>query len=696
MALAKALSFPGHKPFKFDVEVELPKEFVYEPSEEEDPDATLLDTIYDVVCDVMLWTREDDHWDTLDDKMEKDLAAIRPTLPKGASKKKCVAAIDEYKRQYVKLVQSQRKDFADLVKPRYSRSGGLQKRIDELKEEVAEHMVALKAEEGEEPEEAAPEEEDDENRVYYGMEGITEVYEEDPDEDWDSEADMDEDRPFTAKETLVRMRRRLRKWELHLGREERLDICDVEKHSEITARRAHDFFLKNVLEMVKDHSDLKDWISHSSTGHLDKKEAIEGSSRLMTERSGSGSTALPWEISALIYSYCDLETCVNLRQASAAWYNAYQHAERALELNVQERYPWMRPEEEMETWGDCALVFVGRNQNDKWETLIDFFMCGLSEEYEPRTLLAEELPHGEKLPDNFQGLHEHHDDNLCSEECEMVHLCMNNSDGIDAVLNPWTLESRYMEEEKWSLVSSNKKENVVKYRDVVVTLPGKVLPIKDMDDGRIELLGSPFTLNRHSIVVRTMRDGTFMFPREKPHFHDALNFADDEGSIELEHIFIIRFTSDFYRVDFSFCDPIAKDLHLFASLDAEYEPVAFYQGLIWWYARGHISPTYFGITKSPQFRKDRSFKVAFGDHQKFRQCSRAPHLIVRNLDQAGQGIELADLSTGIVTQVNAPGEGYVLPGYVDGKFVAKFMSYDTLEEYAIELEKKKKRRKARK
>lgn len=693
-ALLEALSFPDHKPLELDEELELPDEFVYEPSNDEfgdeipddkDPREVLILRITIAIREIDEWYDEWDNWDSLDEELEKKLEKIRPVLPKKASKKACLAAIQKFKRQHAELVQVQRKQFVDMIKPLHERSGMMQARLDSYKEELEELTEALKAELGVESEAEESEEESDEDRVYSYEEAFVEVFHDEDADDWDSDEEGDIEGNANDLETLDRTRRRLRHWREVLDGEERHDTSAHEKRCEIIARRAHDLFHKHVLAMVEGQSEeLVEWITQSSSGHLDKKETVR-SPRMMKERPGSGSTALPWEITAMIYSYCDLETCVKLREVSTAWYNAYQLAERALELNVQERFPWMRPEGETETWGDCALVFLARVGSDKWEDMYDFLMCvysGTPKDYRPRTLIAEELARGEKLPSNFQGLHEHHDDNECSDECEMVHL--NSGFCFSDILNPWTLVSEPCTQEQWKKVSCSKEGNVFKYRDVEVTLPPRHWPIKERDNSGDEFPADPVTLNRHSIVVRTKKS-IFMFDRENPHYEHALNYNEDEGSVELRDIFIVKFPADNGDIHFTLCDPLAQDMHQFGgSLSADYEPVAFYQGLLWWYACGTIIPTFFDLAKSAystRFRKDRSFKVAFGDHQKFRQCSRAPHLLVRNLRAPGQGIELVDLSTGIVTQVNAPGEAYIIPGYVDGKFQAKYMSYDTLESY---------------
>lgn len=115
---------------------------------------------------------------------------------------------------------------------------------------------------------------------------------------------------------------------------------------------------------------------------------------------------LPIELMGLLYSVADLETCVDLREVSSEWYTAFKRYGDCMENTVRSRTLGLQPGEngsELQSWGDCALVFVGRLRNAKWEK-VDH-----SQAYWPHrsissthTLVSIEIDG--KLPQDYTGL----------------------------------------------------------------------------------------------------------------------------------------------------------------------------------------------------------------------------------------------------------------------------------------------------
>lgn len=72
---------------------------------------------------------------------------------------------------------------------------------------------------------------------------------------------------------------------------------------------------------------------------------------------------LPNEILAIVYQYCDLETCVIMSQTCTAFLDMYLSSEPLLEELLLARCPWILPQDdgsEIETWAQLAYVFFYR------------------------------------------------------------------------------------------------------------------------------------------------------------------------------------------------------------------------------------------------------------------------------------------------------------------------------------------------
>lgn len=110
------------------------------------------------------------------------------------------------------------------------------------------------------------------------------------------------------------------------------------------------------------------------------------------------------EVASMIFSYSDVESCVQLREVSSFWYTSFQQAEAVLELVVRRRSPWMHLSGDLLSWRDCTLVFVKRLSSGKWKPT-DLHEFQLPEgDNTVKMLTATVMDNGEKLPANFHGI----------------------------------------------------------------------------------------------------------------------------------------------------------------------------------------------------------------------------------------------------------------------------------------------------
>lgn len=86
--------------------------------------------------------------------------------------------------------------------------------------------------------------------------------------------------------------------------------------------------------------------------------------------------------------FTDLETCVNLREASSAWYSLFQ--EMDLKAKLRPRNPWIRPQDDLSSCTDCVLVFVARLR--RWQFADSIDKINIPTKLGPRkTVVAVEL-----------------------------------------------------------------------------------------------------------------------------------------------------------------------------------------------------------------------------------------------------------------------------------------------------------------
>lgn len=219
-------------------------------------------------------------------------------------------------------------------------------------------------------------------------------------------ADFPESKPIyrNLRSKSRRIRRELGEWDLSVPLADLLSSAVHGHRDELLVQiQCH----KMMEEQFPEQRDLILVERNFATKHLmlsaSLRVGVASSKAVRLGDSNQASSAIPPEISTIIFSHCDLESCVTLRQVNRSWYSAFQQCESALEAKLHERNPWMFPEAGMmNSYAKCALVYVKRLSGGKWGTvqrLVDL------EKLKPgltpvQQVLARELKSTEKEPCN--------------------------------------------------------------------------------------------------------------------------------------------------------------------------------------------------------------------------------------------------------------------------------------------------------
>lgn len=167
------------------------------------------------------------------------------------------------------------------------------------------------------------------------------------------------------------------------------------------------------------------------------KIAIKGKSAKGTLVRKSAAERITPEIAKRILSHGDIWTSIMLRAVNSFWYNIYQQSDTIIAGQVLTRNPWITPNENMATWGDCALTMYGRMR--KWQRVecVDDVDTGYREP-ELKRLVAAPLVHDMYLRENFKGLQE---DAIDPDPLsEMVPLMRDKQKYVR--MDPWKLQSK--------------------------------------------------------------------------------------------------------------------------------------------------------------------------------------------------------------------------------------------------------------
>lgn len=462
-----------------------------------------------------------------------------------------------------------------------------------------------------------------------------------------------------------------------------------------------------ILKKMEDKSDyVKEWISgflSDDSKSLDKKKRVKPEVKLSSERtweaaqSSKPNIELPVEIACIIYSHCDLESSVELRLASSFWYRVFQLSEKDLEIKIRSRSPFLEPDAEMSTWGDCALVFASRIKTwTPFRKMDEMELARETLDWES-FVTAPELELGTPLPKEFDSL-----DcvtstirNIDFHESRVLEL--RYSDGErEARLDPYTLESKMFptweeDMERMEVIHQDGK-TLVKTRAVKIWLPSTI----PRERFRTADGSPPIKIYVHWIQVTTDVT-TFVIPRKPKNGLRRFSYGSSYVGFEIGKVYVIRSSADTRsKSRFHFWDPHGNRWVDYGCYH-EGIPFAVHKGLIWWqFEKGNqLISTFPDLqTSEPKryynrFRGTRITTSEFdtGEYLFFRQVRKQgnTHLAAGN---DPWNCFVIDLDVGSVTRVDHErswthdGDKFFV-GFIDGKFEARFMAHNTVMRYTM-------------
>lgn len=394
---------------------------------------------------------------------------------------------------------------------------------------------------------------------------------------------------------------------------------------------------------------------------------------------------IPIEVAGLIFSHCDLESIVQLRQVSPFWYSTYQSLEGVLKTKVQSRNPWMEPGEngtELETWGDCALAFVGRLKSGKWEavqTVDDITLSPTGQNSATNVILATETE--KALGNSFK--------------------CLRGSTTVKLIDN-YDLEMKTLTASKDEVADLNKHTLFVQSDKIVVVFADPQIPQIKLPPP--SYFGLPASVAQSSLsvsvsdqhIVATFsgpEEIIYIMPREAPYYYygQGFKFTADMGCdvtnyiLPSAHAFRLSNEEPDTKGTFFLSDmPHKRPVRLYEA-DSQSTPIAVYNGLLW-VAIQRLSqpmslvPVLIDLKNAVEeadgtlalskvyWRESRVIGGLKGRRQVTGTAkSKNTHRYV-TLCRDSKEMDIVDLASGTVTLVAGAGE--VFPGFIDGRFEA--------------------------
>lgn len=381
---------------------------------------------------------------------------------------------------------------------------------------------------------------------------------------------------------------------------------------------------------------------------------------------------LPFEIQCLIFEQLDLEDCVQLRQVNQAWYSAYQNSEHILKPKLMARFPFMSES----TWSDSVLVFVSRMQNPKWTVVEELDDIQLEKGRSTEVVASLELKVGEKLPANFEPLDSPYMDSLTRT--------MSMEYGYDDILffDPWSLSVRI--EDNSMVVEEEQETTIVRNRDCEIRLPADMF-------SKAHISERP-QIRRHTIELETDFK-TVLLSREKSLNGYQYDYTRITQTYEVGHLTVFKKTLDDSYGTYKFVDISTTGSFKYGPL-CQSEPCTAYRGLIWWGIKAPggltkgLAPTFVDLqTGKIYYRKDWSTISFFeGDinirqHQSGRPGTSNRFVFKRHWHDRHN--QMIDLESKTVTHFHAPEDALLIPGFVNGRFSLRHVTYDVIRHYAI-------------
>lgn len=449
---------------------------------------------------------------------------------------------------------------------------------------------------------------------------------------------------------------------------------------------------RHLMKMIKGQPDeLKTWFFTEQCGgaHVSILRDCKPIVVLADKERSTIDSRFPPEIKSLIYWQLDLETCVVLRQANFSWYTAFQDNEKLWERKLRRRNPWIKPDgSQLNSWAECVLVFAARVKS--WPRVDNIDKMELEKDREPaqcESVVAVELKNGESLSSGFQGMMEHDEPHCSSMYCEQYHCPVFNRH-LDHSVNLWTQElsahhrpapELILSDETYSSDDEDEPYHMLRYKDVGMVLPKRFCP------RRITSIKE----RPGYILVNTSFSTSALLSRDNPHIDSGILLEDhmavpDMDTYLFEEVYMTRAElsdpPDEYR--YTIADFNSKEMQVYANASTPNEPVAHYNGLIWWSIdRTHLVPTFIDLENPGEvyYSPKKAITVPIHLPGRIKQGSKS-----RNCSQFLFGVRHQDsiatvvnLATGIVTPINKPRdepEGKVIPGFQNGQFYPRYLS----------------------
>lgn len=413
------------------------------------------------------------------------------------------------------------------------------------------------------------------------------------------------------------------------------------------------------------------------SGHLDKPKARD----VPEIAPKSNSRDFPVEIASMVYSFCTLETSVALRETNSFWYNAYKLSDRVLKPNLLKRNPWMKPEGQMLSFGDCILVFCARLK--KWSSTDE--LENVEEEFpdEPiendfYVVAASGLEYGEKLPSNFEPAHHHFKG---SHHSHRVHAeVFEGETRLAGSFDLRTLELDYEDDCEPTVISSDDTKTVIECYGIRMTLPGNVTNL--LTPNEYFSMDRAVTLGENSIVVRT-EDDDYLFSRDN--LAEAITFNFEHGNMEIGGVYVIGNQDYDGGMEYALLDPSQDALFVFQTQD--HPLMAIYNGLIWWHIGDSLVPAFLDLEDPELWHYNIDMSIT---------CCKSDMLGVFNwqagrflISRCERGRYYIDLETQSITNVQHAYEennacmhdpGFIA-GWQDGRFVVRSMHDEVLDRY---------------
>lgn len=433
--------------------------------------------------------------------------------------------------------------------------------------------------------------------------------------------------------------------------------------------------------------------NNQSWQHLDKKQRREQTvavgCRIPTL--GIAKHVIPPSVASLIFSNCDLESCVALRQVNSTWYSAYNQSEAVLKSLLTRRCPWIAPQtgSSFSSWADCALVLVSRLKSKKWTVADDFNELDQFRTVSPiNEISAVVLKKGQKLPENFSPLHPH-TGSYCTHSCGCLHFEF-------AFLNLKSMEytpqdpRKEEDEEGYHVLSETDEEIVIDWEGTIITLPA----LAKIDSISVDI--------SENLVVVQGDTRTFVFPRDKCHYKHVLLVHLKRWNTSMFVVGDLYVRRDPPNTDQRYCprsyhlfDPYTKRFVQYAAKSYAV-PVASYNGLVWWLVNQRsFIPTFMDLDNPGKFyiRKDKILTVAKDESQHSFDDERPEGFVGEGNGRfvtrpTLSAFQVVDLETGTVNHIRGTTEkdelDKVVVGYENDKFHARYVSNTTWTGYMEE------------